>query len=382
MFSPRSVNAPATVSRLCLVGSYAAAEAGVSTFITDMRNALLADRAETVVDVVRTGAHGERDARSETVRSVGSSDEDSRSAATLMNEYDVVVIHYAADAYADDEGGQVLDILERVTVPVVCVMHDVHLEPTARQRFIIEMLTSSADAVVALTETSRRALLDDYHVEPRKLVVIRYGRLPAPTAHPAAAAGRTPTVLTWGRLYAGMGLELGIDAMARLDAGPLAPRYVLAGPIDDAYAQDLTRRAEALGIADRVELLPGYMRPGRLAEMVSGADMVLLPYTENDRTSSAILAEAVGAHKPVVSTPFPHACELLEDGRSGTLTPYADVQAMADAVGDLLADADRAHGDVVSDGLPEAGAQSWADAASQYRQLINVVFRSSSTASR
>ena len=108
---------------------------------------------------------------------------------------------------------------------------------------------------------------------------------------------------------------------------------------------------------------------------------MLLPYADNDRSASSVLAEAVGAGKPVVSTPFPHARELLGDGRSGLLTPYADPQAMATAVTRNLADPELRTG-MAQHNATAAGAQTWAEAASQYRQLINALFRRPSAASR
>src|SRR5262249_49938319 len=161
--------------------------------------------------------------------------------------------------------------------------------------FITEMLTSSADAVVALTETGRRALLDAYQVEPRKLMVIRHGRLPLADAAPTDAATTAPTVLTWGRLDAATGLSLGIDALAQMRNSRRAPRYAVAGPVEPAYREGLVRNAEAHGVADRLVFAAGYVPAHHLAALVGAADLVLLPYVENDRTASAVLAEAVGA---------------------------------------------------------------------------------------
>lgn len=381
MFAPRSAKAPATVTRICLLGSYDASGPGLPAFMTALRDALLADRPDVTVDIVRSGHDGEDDGRPEVVCSIGSTAQDSRSAALLMNRYDAVVIHYEAGAYADEEGGQVLDILEWITVPVVCVMHEIHLAPTPRQRFITEKLTTSADAVVVLTETGRRALLDAYQVEPRKLMVIRHGRLPEAGEPPSDAAPTAPTILTWGRLHAAKGISVGIDALAQMSTSSPAPRYVVAGPVENAYQESLARHAETLGVADRFEFAAGYIPVHHLATLVGAADLVLLPYADNDRTASSVLAEAVGAGKPVVSTPFPHARELLGDSRSGLLTPYADPQAMATAVTRILNDPELRTGMALHNATA-AGAQTWADAASQYRQLINALFRRPPTATR
>lgn len=376
MFAPRSKNAPATVNRICLLGGYDAAEPGLSTFVSAMRDALLADRPGMVVDIVRVGAEASATPGGgpEVVHRVGPDQADSRLAAQVMNSYDAAVIHYESAAYAHEEGGQVLEILEWITIPVVCVMHEVRLHASDRQRHIVDTLTSSADAVVVLSETGRQTLLDDYRVEPRKLMVIRHGGLPSAGESRSTSPVSGPTILTWGRLGPAKGIDLGIAALARLRGLQPAPRYVVAGPIDPAYRQNLLEQAESLGVADRVEIAAGYLDRPTLSALVDSADVVLLPYAEADATSSAVLAEAVGAKKPVVSTPFPHAVELLKDDRRGILVPYGDAAAMAAAIDRILTDPEL-RDTLAAPDATTPGTHTWALAASQYRQLINALFR-------
>lgn len=173
MFAPRSTSAPATVDRVCLLGSYDPAASGLPAFVSALRASLMADRPGLTVDVVRSDGHATAGSAEppEVVHRVGDGADGGRAAALLLNTYNAVVIHYESTAYADD-GGQALDILEWITIPVVCVMHEIRPDPTPRQRAIVERLTSSADAVVILAEAGRQPLLDDYRVEPRKLMVI------------------------------------------------------------------------------------------------------------------------------------------------------------------------------------------------------------------
>ena len=57
-----------------------------------------------------------------------------------------------------------------------------------------------------------------------------------------------------------------------------------------------------------------YLSPAALDELIGDADVVVLPYESSDQATSGVLAEAVAARIPVVSTGFPHAIELLSDG--------------------------------------------------------------------
>ncbi len=56
---------------------------------------------------------------------------------------------------------------------------------------------------------------------------------------------------------------------------------------------------------------------------MQAAEVAPLPYDSRDQVTSGVLAEAVAAGRPVVSTGFPHALEVLADetgtwSRNGT----------------------------------------------------------------
>ena len=54
---------------------------------------------------------------------------------------------------------------------------------------------------------------------------------------------------------------------------------------------------------------------------------MLLPYDSREQVTSGVLIEAVAAGRPVVSTAFPHAIELLGDG-TGLVVPQRDPSAL------------------------------------------------------
>ena len=63
-----------------------------------------------------------------------------------------------------------------------------------------------------------------------------------------------------------------------------------------------------------------YRDLGSLTELIRSADLVVLPYDSTDQVTSGVLVDAVAAGRPVVSTAFPHAVELLSSG-AGLVVP-------------------------------------------------------------
>ena len=74
-----------------------------------------------------------------------------------------------------------------------------------------------------------------------------------------------------------------------------------------------------------------------MASLVGSADIYLTPYCHQAQAVSGTLAYAMGAGKAIISTPYWHAVELLNDGR-GALVPFEDSAAIALAAIQLLED--------------------------------------------
>ena len=72
-----------------------------------------------------------------------------------------------------------------------------------------------------------------------------------------------------------------------------------------------------------------------MASLVGSADIYITPYCHVAQAVSGTLAFAMGAGKAIISTPYWHAAELLDNGR-GTLVPFEDPAAIAAAAIKLL----------------------------------------------
>ena len=69
-------------------------------------------------------------------------------------------------------------------------------------------------------------------------------------------------------------------------------------------------------------------------------DVYVTPYLNEAQMTSGTLAYSFGLGKPVVSTPYWHARELLADGR-GVLVPFGDAAAIGNEIARLLTDGPR-----------------------------------------
>jgi glycosyltransferase involved in cell wall biosynthesis len=134
-----------------------------------------------------------------------------------------------------------------------------------------------------------------------------------------------------GRLSPEKGFEVLLEAAARLAAKDLPVGFLHFGdgPLRDA----LQRRTHALSLGDRF-LLAGFR--GDLDQLMPCFDVLALPsFTEG---MPNVVLEALAAGVPVVATAVGGTPEVIENGVSGHLVPAGDPEALAQRIGDVLAD--------------------------------------------
>lgn len=242
-------------------------------------------------------------------------------AAEVLNGFDVVIVQHEYGIYGGPDGQDVVSLLEALHVPSIVVLHTVLAQPTPRQRMILDAVIAAASVVVTMTRTARSRLLDIYGTAAEKVVVIPHGAADNRATAPSIGSGR-PMVLTWGLLGPGKGIEHAIDSLALLRERGLHVDYQVAGQTHprvlgrdgEAYRRALVARARARNVEDRVHFDGRFLPTAALGHLISAADVVLLPYDSLEQVTSGVLIEAVTAGKPVVSTCFPHAVELLGAG--------------------------------------------------------------------
>jgi glycosyltransferase involved in cell wall biosynthesis len=370
--------------RFGFVGTYPPTQCGLATFTAALRGAVVGSGADQgrVVRLVETP--GPR-AADEVVAELVMDDAASlRSAVDELNHCDVAIVQHEYGVYGGPDGDEVLAILDQLRVPSIVVLHTVLVTPTTHQRAILESVAAAADAVVTMTVAARDRLAAGYAVDMGKVCIIAHG---APEMTPTAPVP-TPstdqfTVLTWGLIGPGKGIQWGIEAMTMLRDLDPAPHYVIAGQTHpkvllhegEAYRDQLQAQVRAAAMQPWISFDARYRDSAALAALVATADVVLLPYDSTDQVTSGVLIEAVAAGKPVVATEFPHAVELLSGG-AGIVVPHRDPAAIAAALRALIT-----HGDLAASMASAAAVAApqvhWPAIAEQYRELATQLITAS-----
>ena len=370
--------------RILFVSTYPPTRCGIATFTNSLVDAIFLTRGERrSIGVIRLLPRGDNSVRldSEVVAEV-SSLRGIDPAEVPWISYDLMWIQHEYGIFGPEDGRAVVDLCEASPVPVVVTLHTVPASPSADQRSILEGLIAKAEAAVVMSGSARERLATDYLVDGRKVQVIPhgapvFGRRPGPRL-----PGQRRTIVSWGLVGPGKGIEWSIQAMRRLRHLQPPPRLIIRGATHpnvkrregERYRHQLQELIGQLDLNDIVEMEDVYMSAAELRSFIQQGDIALLPYDSEEQVTSGVLIEAIAAGLPVVATAFPHAVELLTCG-AGSVVPHRDPEAIARALEHYLTDPRALY--TASAAASRAGQQlTWPSVALAYDGLARQVLAS------
>ncbi|MFA6117902.1 MAG: glycosyltransferase family 4 protein [Sphingomonas sp.] len=339
-------------SHIALIGNYLPRLCGLATYTTHVRQALRARFPDTEVDVYAMVDLGHSYAFPEAVvRTIDQDDRASYQAAAraiVASGADLIWVQHEFGIFGGPAGAYLLELIDAVTTPVAVTFHTILETPSTEQQDVIDRLAARASLLIVMADRARAILERAYGVPPGKIAVVPHGvpdrdYIDPPVARRALGLEDRPSIMTFGLLSPGKGIETMIRAMpAILEQCPDALYWIvgathphLVSREGEAYRESLRHLARSLGVDRWLRWHDGFLEERDLLDRIAAADVYVTPYRNPAQITSGTLAYAMGLGKPIVSTPYAHASELLADGY-GSLVPFDDPPAMADALLEIL----------------------------------------------
>ena len=332
--------------RIALIGTYPPQRCGIATFTADVESALQANGLDVVVVPIGT-QHPQP--------SIDPDDPSSFSAAARWineHDFDVALIQHEFGIYGGAAGSNILSLVDELALPFVVTLHTVRPQFDPMQRRVLEVMCARAAAVTVFTATGRRLLLDQNLVAPRAVQVVPHGAPPEVCTLTTDAGfarakfgltGRGPVLSTFGLLSPGKGIELAIEAVGLVRERHPNVTYVVAGRTHpeverqrgEEYRARLLNVIEETHTAENIVLLDRFLSVAEIGTLMSATDVFLTPYRGEEQAVSGALTFALAAARPVVSTPYQYAMDVLSDG-AGIIIPFGDVAAFAAGIDRLV----------------------------------------------
>jgi len=342
------------IRHLALLGNFLPRKCGIATFTTDTYTALAERYPGIQVDVYAmddlpgqyayppqvTGsiAQNDRSAYLEAARKIEASGAE---ALWIQHEYGI---------FGGAAGELLLALTDRVSIPVIVTLHTILERPSADERRVMEALIRRASTLIVMAEKGREILKRVHGVDDGKIEVIPHGVPDRDFADTAAFKAKfgwegRDVVLTFGLLASNKGIETMIEAMTTVVARHPDALYVLLGATHpnllahegEAYRDRLLAQVESAGVGRNVQFVNRFVEQSDLLDYLQAADLYVTPYLNPAQITSGTLSYAVSMGKPVISTPYIHATEILADGH-GVLVDFSDSAAFAREINSLLGD--------------------------------------------
>jgi glycosyltransferase involved in cell wall biosynthesis len=344
---------PSLPSRIAVIGNYLPRHCGIATFTTDLCDAISAEYGSVrllalPVNDTETGY----DYPSRVKWSLAQDDANSyREAAEFLNFHniDMVCLQHEYGIFGGPAGSHILHLLHNLKMPVVTTLHTVLREPSPDQLAVMKEIAELSDRLIVMSQLSSQFLQEIFRVPGSKIDMVPHGVPDLPFLDPNFFKDRfgvegKAVLLTFGLLSPNKGIENVIEAMPQILTKHENVVYLVAGATHphilrregDKYRASLQALAKKVGVEAQVIFHDRFASPEEMAEFIGAADIYITPYRHEAQVVSGTLAYALGAGKAIISTPYWHAIELLDD-RRGALVPFQDPDAIAQKTIELLA---------------------------------------------
>ncbi len=270
-------------------------------------------------------------------------------AITINNDnlIKIILIQHEFGFFARQEEA-FLQLISKLTKPVVIVFHTVLPHPDEQLKSKVKQIAWVCRSIIVMTNTSADILMNDYGISHQKISVIAYGTHLVPhlskniLKEKYGLSGRK-VLITFGLHSSGKGIETTLDALPAivkqcpnilfLVIGKTHPEVVKSE--GEKYREMLEQKVERLELQYNVRFINKYLALPELLEYLQLTNIYLLTANDLSQAVSGTFAHAMSCGCPIISTPIPHAKEILTK-ETGIIIDFRNSQQLADAVIRLL----------------------------------------------
>jgi glycosyltransferase involved in cell wall biosynthesis len=342
--------------KIAFIGTYPPRQCGIGTFTNNLVKAIVANTDSKKISkhamVIAINEDGQQYKYPEEVKHVirQNHQRDYVDAAKLINYSDaeVCMLQHEFGIFGGNDGVYILPLLHRLEIPLVVTFHTVLKDPSYTQRSIIEEIGKKAARIVVMSKRAVEFLTEIYGIPKEKIALIEHGvpefkHLPIEKAKQKHGLTGKKVLLTFGLLSRNKGIETVINALPKVVEKHPDLRYIILGTTHpnvlkqagDEYRNYLRRLVKELGLETHVYFNNEFATEKNLFEFLNASDIYITPYLNEAQITSGTLSYAIGAGCTVVSTPYWHAQELLDNNR-GRLFDFKNSEELSEILIDLL----------------------------------------------
>jgi glycosyltransferase involved in cell wall biosynthesis len=296
-------------------------------------------------------------------------------------EYKLVLVQHEFGFFSKQEAA-LLQLIQSIRVPVIITFHTVLPNPDTTLKLNIQQLTNACCNITVMTKNAAQILERDYQVAPSKISIIPHGTHLVQhldktlLKHKYGFNGRN-ILSTFGLISSGKSIETTLDALPEIIQTNPDVLFLVIGKTHpsvvkqegEKYRNMLKEKVTELSLEQHVQFVNYYLPLPDLLEYLQLTDIYLFTSKDPNQAVSGTFSYAISCGCPIVSTPIPHAKEVLRDD-AGILIDFENSGQLSDAVKSLLHD-EQLRKNISSNGLHRIAATSWENVAIAHALLFD-----------
>ena len=373
--------------KVCYLSTYPPRKCGIAVFTKDLVDAmdLYSDSVSSTVIAVNENRASHRYDERVKWQIRHDNEEDYIKVAEEVNssDIDVVNIQHEFGIFGGEWGSYVLSFFETLRKPVVTTLHTLQpdLEPQGQK--VLKEILSRSNAIVVMNNIAI-GLLAQLGTSFEKINVIPHGcpNIPFVSSDyvkPSIGLKDRTVLCTFGLISSGKGIEYAIQALPHVVAKHPEVIYLIIGETHpmvkraegEKYRRMLFEQVKELGLKNHVVFQNRFLSKMELIRYLQATDIYITPYPGAHQISSGTLINALAAGRAVVSTPYLHAKEVLNNGR-GVLCDFKNAASIADAMETLLSN-ENLKMETETKAYEYSRSFIWSRVAKKYANLFNLI---------
>lgn len=343
------------LAQILFVTSYPPRECGIATYSQDLIKALNNKFSSSLsINVCALETGNSNFPYSKEVKYIlnTSKNEEYKSVALNINSNQnikIVLIQHEFGFFREQEES-FLQFLFELTKPIIIVFHTVLPHPNELLKAKIKSIAAACESIIVMTANSAKILLTEYEIPNQKINIIAHGthlvpHLSEKTLKTKYGLENRKVLTTFGLLSSGKSIETTLNALPAIIKSSPEVLFLVIGKTHpevvkhegEKYRQMLEEKVVTLKLQDHVKFINNYLALPELLEYLQLTDIYLFTSNDPNQAVSGTFAYAMGCACPIISTPIPHALELLTKD-TGIIFDFNDSQQLAESVTKLLKD--------------------------------------------
>jgi glycosyltransferase involved in cell wall biosynthesis len=277
-----------------------------------------------------------------------------------------------------------IQFLSDLNKPLIVSFHTVLPNPDDELKSKILKIAASCESLIVMTHNSADILINDYGVSKEKVSMIAHGthlvlHLSKQFLKNKYNLSGRKILTTFGLLSSGKSIETTIMALPEIIKKNKDVLFLIIGKTHpevlkaegETYRSHLEQMVAENKLSNHVKFINSYLSLPHLLEYLQLTDIYLFTSKDPNQAVSGTFAYAMSCGCPIISTPIPHAREVLTKD-TGIIIDFLNSQQLSESVNRLLSDSGLRHS-IITNSLQKIVSTAWENSAVEHTMLFKKI---------